>query len=87
MLAGSQRNCTALASGGECGLDFLRQLLSTLAARECQQCRQKGRGVPAVWRGRAGEHRERDRVAVDQVVDQWDCSRREEPMLLGSSVG
>lgn len=43
----------------------------------------KAEGLPAVWGERAGKHRERDRVAVDQ----WDCSCREEPMLLGSSVG
>lgn len=29
----------------------------------------------------------RDRVAVDQAVDQWDCSCREEPSCSGSSVG
>lgn len=39
--------------------------------------------MPAVWRGRAGKHRERNKVALDQ----WDCGHREEPMLLGSSEG
>lgn len=40
--------------------------------------RKPERKVPAVWRGRAGKHRERDRVAADQ----WDCGHREEPMLI-----
>jgi len=50
-------------------------------------CRQKGRGVPAAWQGRAGKCGERDSVAVVRSVDHQGRDPREEPLLLGPSVG